>query len=83
MVSDNIKWQLKCTSHAKLATSSQISEKPISSNCFWLMKHGYEKLGGGALYIKGTVFGSTGLSFGLGSVFGPSAGPPPVIGPDS
>ena len=45
MVSGNIKWQLKCPPHSKLATSSQISEKLTSSTFFSLMKHGHEKLG--------------------------------------
>ena len=37
-----------------------------------LSDHSGKSDGGGGLYIKGTVFGSTGLSVGLGSVFGPS-----------
>ena len=35
-----------------------------------LSDHSGKSDGGGGLYIKGTVFGSTGRSFGLGSVFG-------------
>ena len=45
VVLGNIKWQLKGPSHAKLSTSSPISEKPISSNLFSLLKHGHGQLG--------------------------------------